>query len=141
MSGHMEQLLGYPPLRAVSVLESNEVPLAGRLDQHFFVRQALLCFFHVRRGDVRFERRFVLPFHVKQEQRGIFRALRPVVNLAALLDETWLGHIRNQVLHRVDRIGANMEIGGNCIRDCGHQAAPVCNRPRASGEVMLARNA
>jgi hypothetical protein len=25
------------------------------------------------------------------------------------------------VLHRVDRIGANMEIGGNCIRDCGHR--------------------
>src|SRR5262245_17817348 len=82
-----------PTSGAMSVLESNEMPLAVRLDQHFFVRQALFCFFHVRRGDVRFERRFVLPFHVKQEQCGIFCALRPVINLAALLDETWPGHI------------------------------------------------
>ena len=32
------QLLGHLPLHAVTVLESNEVPLAVRLDQYSFVR-------------------------------------------------------------------------------------------------------
>jgi len=40
----------------------------------FLLRET--CFFHMLRGDVRFERRFVLPLHVKQEQRRIFRLLR-----------------------------------------------------------------